>query len=133
VGSPCCSGAAAVAPATTVVPATTVPAIPGAVVPSTTPVIPNGTPVPQTYQNGSSYYRGAPTAPYDYNRNYNTNYRGNESTPPVKIQPPLTTERPQRTWTFRPVSAASERPVAPASIEPAGQSSDASGWRAAKR
>jgi hypothetical protein len=117
VGSPCCSGTTTLAPAATVVPGATVaPAIP-AVVPSTTPVIPNGTVVPQTYQNGASYYQGAPAVPYDYNRNYNTKYRGSE---PVKTLAPLTTEAPQRSWTFRAVSAVSE-------------SSDAGGWRAAKR
>jgi hypothetical protein len=93
-----------------------------------TPVVPNGTSVPSTFQQGASsnYYRApampansvpanvAPSAPFDYN-------------PPPKPRPALTTEAPQRTWTFRRVSAVSEQPTASA------ESSSTGGWRAAKR
>jgi hypothetical protein len=89
--------------------------------------------VPPTFQPGSTHYRTSPAVPYDYNRNYNTNYQGDKFAPPAKTRAPLTTELPQRTWTFRPVSVAGERSAAPARLEPTTNTDDASLWRAAKR
>lgn len=97
----CCNGA-------TVAPATVVPST----VPATTPVLPNGTAVPQTFQGSSSGQYRAPVAPAP--------------------RPALTTELPQRTWTFRPVSAQSKS--APARSEMTSvESKSGDGWRAAKR
>jgi hypothetical protein len=77
-------------------------------------VLPNGTAVPQTFQGSSSGLYRAPVVP-------------------AAPRPALSTELPQRTWTFRPVSAQSQQPVQArgelTSVEP----KSADGWRAAKR
>jgi hypothetical protein len=86
---------------------------PGVVAPATVPapVIPSTVPtnVPPTFREGSS--PGIYRAP---------------------ALPPLSTGLPQRTWTFRPVSA--ERPAAPAPSELSSAQPKANdGWRASKR
>ena len=98
--------------------------------PTTTvaPALPDNA-APQTYREGAGYYRPAPVAPAVP---YNTNYRGENPPPPPR--PALTTELPQRTWTFRQVSA----PVESQDVSARGtlqsvESQDADGWRAAKR
>ncbi len=106
-GGSCCSGGATVVPST--MPAGVVPST----VPSTMPVLPNGTAVPQTFQGSSSGYYRAPAVPAP--------------------RPALTTELPQRTWTFRPVSAQSQQPAPARSELTSVETKGADGWRAAKR
>ena len=84
--------------------------------------------MPQTYREGAGYYRPAPTAPAVP---YNTNYRGQN--PPPAPRPALTTELPQRTWTFRQVSTPVEQQILPQRSETKSVESQDDGWRAAKR